>query len=231
MINCAACNQSFDNEKEIIRLGDSILFQPKLCPSCREKEHHAKRSNGNPSKEKKTLMERYAHFRKLCPAQYLENDIANIQQEAWEKVLAWKQGVRGLLCCGVSQRGKSTTCWRLLEKLYVDNDVKFEALTEAEFGQRTADANASRIMREWVQHLAEVPVLFLDDIGHAAATTKYLQELYLVIEKRTAWQKPIIATTQFDTGELEGKTQGAASVKTVQAILNRLKAHCEMVEF
>lgn len=180
---------------------------------------------------KKMINERIAIFNEKCPKKYQENDTSKIKVESFDRVINWSKNPQGLICMGESQRGKTTTCWKLIEKLYVMHGIGFEAMTEPEFSGNAAKHYRDKTIDSWLQHLFYVPILFIDDIGHSASTSRHLEDLYLVVEKRTSWKRPIIATTQFSDQELSVKAKNYGGEKTIQAILNRLKASCSIVIF
>lgn len=203
-------------------------FNYGLCNPC----YSFKRLNEDIAISKKaTLEKRMSRWLELCPQTYRENETSMIDDSAFKKVTSYKLNPRGILCMGDSRMGKTTTCWRLLETLYVLHGIGFKALTESEFSQETAKAQRNRNLDGWLKDLCNCKILFLDDIGHVQATRSHLEELYYVVEKRTAWKKPIIATTQFSANELMERARGSSGEKTVIAILNRLKSHCDIISF
>ncbi len=117
----------------------------------------------------------------------------------------------------------------LLKKLHWQG-IRFEAMSETEFSIRCSKHNRDRTLHEFLERLTRVPVLFLDDIGHSATTSKNLEELYHVIETRTSHKRPIIATTQFTASELVEKSADRHE-KTIWAIVNRLREFCEIIPF
>lgn len=178
--------------------------------------------------EKKSLDERMAIWETVCPSQYRENNVDIIDKSCFTSVTSWDLGPMGLMCTGASRMGKTTSCWHLLHKLYVLKGIQFEALSEPEFAQKCQEMGRARGLDSWLKKLSSVPILFLDDIGHAATSSGYLSQLYIVVENRTKWKKPIISTTQFSSAELVDR--GGAK-KTIEAILNRLKRASKIVVF
>lgn len=201
-------------------------FGPCRCQICGDKfikeQEEIKQGNSKAQRLTKWLF--------LCPVQYRENKIDLIDQEHLLKVFDWKFGETGMMCTGESQRGKTTSCWRLLERLYLKEGIPFTAMTEPEFSIQAQRHGRTRTFDEWIDKLCNTKILFLDDIGHSATTSKHLEDLYYVVEKRTSWKKPIISTTQFSQNEFESRAYGSAS-KTVTAIINRLRKSSEIVNF
>lgn len=182
-------------------------------------------------KAKTDLSFRISRFKEICPIQYQENDHTLIPEEIFNAVFNHGFSSQGLLLMGASKTGKTTSLWRLLEKLYIMKDVNFEALTEPEFSQECERHIRNRTVDAWVHRLINIPLLFLDDIGHSATSSKNLEKLYHVVEKRTSWKRPIFATTQFTESELQDRAKNIGGQKTVIAILNRLKISCKIVLF
>lgn len=220
LINCPKCSQETTQA--------ALDWNGNICNPCYSWQRLDEDKAGS---VKLALEARMSRFAFLCPAQYRDNDTEVILRSCFDQVLDYKFSPRGLLCMGDSQRGKTTSCWRLLEKLYILQSIQFEAMSEPEFSQQAARHMRTRSLDAWLDKLCAAQVLFLDDIGHSATTAKHLEDLYYVVEKRTSWKRPIIATTQFTSDELAGRAKNSGGEKTVVAILNRLKASCEVVVF
>lgn len=218
---CGNCSREIEG-------GLGYEFIHGLCGPC----YTWKRAKESADERKKESLEkRIVKWNELCPTTYRENPVDLIDEASFKKVTEYRLSTRGILCMGDSRTGKTTTCWRLLETLYVLHGIGFRAMTESEFSQETAKAQRNRNLDSLLNELCSCKILFLDDIGHVQATKSHLDELYYVIEKRTAWKKPIIATTQFSANELMERARASSGEKTIMAILNRLKAHCEIINF
>lgn len=218
---CSKCSKE-------IEFGMAYEFIAGMCGPCFTWNKMRQDDEGS---KKEALDKRMDKWPEICPKTYRDNDTNLIDDNAFKKVTGYRLSPRGVLCMGDSRSGKTTTCWRLIETLYVLHGIGFIALTESEFSQETAKAQRNRNLDKWLHDLCMTKILFLDDIGHVQATRSHLEELYYVVEKRTAWKKPIIATTQFSPNELIERSKGSAGEKTVIAILNRLRSHCEIVNF
>ena len=217
---CVQCKKSYDAiayNRKVITTG--------RCVPCSER--HVQNMKNSDS----VLDARMHAWRSMCPPKYLDNDTSKIDSESFNQVLGYKLSSRGLICLGASRRGKTTSCWRLLEKLWTFQGLKFMAMTEPEFSQLIAKNSRLKNLDTFLEDMCKVQLLFLDDIGHCATTTKHLEELYFVAEKRTAYKRPIISTTQFTSEEMTDKAHYAGGTKTVMAILNRLKDACDVVIF
>jgi DNA replication protein DnaC len=214
---CSKCGR-------IVERGMGYEWIEEMCGPCFSR----KRYNDEAADRKKLdLDERMKRWEELCPQTYRENDTVVIDQMAFQRVTTYRLQPRGILCMGDSRTGKTTSCWHLLETLYVLHGIDFRAITEVEFAQECSGFNREKA--GLLKELINCKILFLDDIGHAQSSRGHLQDLSYVIEKRTQWKKPIIATTQFTPAELVDRAAG--SKKTMISILNRLRPHCEVVEF
>jgi DNA replication protein DnaC len=119
----------------------------------------------------------------------------------------------------------------LVHKLFILEARTFVGLSEPEFSILREKYSRQGTLEYWLNKCIAADVFFLDDIGHAASTARHMEELYHIIEKRTSWNKPIIATTQFTLQDIEDKSGKSSTTKTAMAILNRLLSFCDKVQF
>jgi DNA replication protein DnaC len=216
---CSRCQREVDR-------GLGYEFLQGMCGPCYSWNRMKLDEEGDKKGNLQIRMERWLE---LCPQTYRENDTGMIDQAAFQKVTGYRLNPRGILCMGDSRMGKTTSCWRLLETLYVLHGINFKAITEVEFAQDCS--GYSKKKDGLLMEMISCKILFLDDLGHATSSSSHLQDLSYVIEKRTQWKKPIIATTQFSPSELIERASAMHRGKTVISILNRLKAHCEVIQF
>lgn len=228
-ITCRICGCSFesdsfypDGSKRIPGLQEitgKAFFRRTLCDVCDDLEQDKKTETAKI--ERKQGQER--SFASVCPPHFLEVLKRLEPGKACESVASWKYNSRGILCFGDSRKGKTTACWALLSLLH-GQGFKFTALTETEFA-----LEASENSKGWLLSLVHVPILFLDDIGHANTSSRHLEKLYYVVDQRTKFKKPIIATSQFSETDLKAKSKQGE--KTLLAIINRLREFCQIVNF
>lgn len=222
---CEKCGDEFEGEP--LTFNGKIIFTPKICVEC---ERIARESDAMEERQR-AKRARKREWEKICPPEYEDTDQARLPPTApLANVLSWRFGPEGLLCFGDSRTGKTRSCWVLVRRLWIDEGRKLEALTEVAFsitGQKLARTELDR----WLTRLIHVPVFFLDDIGHAATSGRALEEMYHVIEQRTAHKRPIIATTQFSQDEMETKSKVTQHQKTIAAICNRLREFSRVVDF
>lgn len=203
-------------------------FNEGLCDRC----FSFKRiGEGKEIREKARMEERMANWDLLCPELYRKGDISFIDSNKFSKVMRWKFGQMGLLICGDSRKGKTTSAWHLLHNQYVLQGHSFMAISEPEFSIEREKHARNYSVDTFLNKCIYSEIFFLDDIGHAASTAKHMEELYYIIEKRTSWKRPIIATTNFTLDEMEQKSGKYGSAKTAKAILNRINSFCYKIDF
>lgn len=179
------------------------------------------------------IEKRQSEWREICPP---EMRFTDVEHKTWKEniepikqVLEWefnKEG-KGLVLGGSSGKCKTRSVWKLLKRLYI-NGVSFIAITETQFANECGSKFAISALegRQWVDELCKTPLLFIDDIGKSSVTQKFSHELFHVIDKRTSWRRPTIATLNSSGKELESKL-GESGAK----IVRRLRDYCEIIKF
>lgn len=227
--NCETCGAPFTFAVIILK-GGAEFPQRTKCERCAE----AIRKADKEREEAEERRQRELSWRPpLVPPLYYDTDRTRLPQDALEEVERWvytKYAGRGLLCVGPTGKGKTRCCWLLIRRLHIQG-IKWMAVTEAEFSGKLERIRAEREGYGWVDRLCATQVLMIDDLGQAATSAKYLEELWRVVEHRCRMMLPIIATTQFSPDELIGKTNVRGGDKTMQAIMRRLQDRCDIVEF
>ncbi len=205
--------------------GREIVFPKVLCEGCAA----AQESEMRKEREEQQRSQRLRRWHELCPSVYRESDPARLPRASLEHVWAWRENQegRGLLLVGPPRVGKTRCVWLLLRHLFVEEAVPVIALSDTEFAHQCGQQFAKHTGHEWIQRLCMTRLLFLDDLGKAAATERYRRELYHVIEQRTAWRRPLLVTTNDNGQELAkrlGDTMG-------MALVARLREFCDVVPF
>lgn len=203
-----------------------VLFNGKViratCPDCQS----------DLSQTKETDIKESA-WREICPSEFRFTDTEHRSWkdnlEAIEKVIAWKftpEG-RGMVIGGLSGKCKTRSVWKLLKPLHM-RGVPFMAITETQFANDCGAKFAFGAIegKQWIEELCKVPLLFLDDIGKSASTQRFSHEMFHVIDKRTSWRKPIIATLNASGKELAVKLGESGP-----QIVRRLKDYCDVITF
>ncbi len=166
-------------------------------------------------------------FRAICPPLYLETDPARLNTPKMLQVYAWKYGPRGLLINGQTGLGKTRMAWLLLEKILTVEKPKlsFAYFDCVSFGHEIARHYQREDAESWLSDLARKDLVFLDDLGKLKLTERAEAELFGLIERRCAYKKPIIATTN-DTGET---LAARVTDNRADALVRRLREFCEVI--
>lgn len=188
-----------------------------------EKDHEMK---GNLEKRKQ-------NFSKLCPESYKSFKKELLPKPScYEKVLEWDYSTKkGLIMIGDSGLGKTRCAWQLMKRLYVLEWIEFKAITELQFSHEVANFGKSDNLAAWMNKLCTCKVLFIDDLGKSVMTERVTSELFYVLEERTKHKRPTIITMQIEASNLYQKFSSRSGKEIAEAILNRLKAHCEIINF
>jgi len=207
---------------------NGTLWTTGNCIPCSEivtKRFQDEESRGSAEKRKE-------NFRSMCPEMYQDfNRKLLPRADLYDDVISWNLGKRGLLLIGDSRMGKTRCAWQLMKRIYCIEGYLFEAVTELQFSHKVSEFGRSEGLKEWIDRLCRVKVLFIDDLGKAVMTERTAAELFYVFEERMSNNRPIVATMQIDPVNYAQKISNRSGKEMAEAILNRLKDHCEVVTF
>jgi len=210
------------------------------CPICGE-EYEAKMITRHPSDEilsmvckdceevtKKDTRDkvRIAKWREITPENYQNTDPSALpDHKAFERVITWEYGPKGLILIGKTGTGKSRTAYLLLQRLMLDgyDIMPFKPL---EFGHECIKRFTNDTWVQWIEYLYTVSVLFFDDFAKEPLTERVESELFGVIEHRTANKLPIIATMNYTGDVIEDIANHRGPM-----IVRRLRDFCESITF
>lgn len=205
-----------------------ILWTTGRCIPCSEVHVEKMKDEENRGSAQK----RKENFKAMCPEMYHDFERRLLPRaDLYDDVLAWPLGKRGLLMIGDSRMGKTRCAWQLMKRIYCIEGYLFESITELQFSHKVAEFGKSESFKEWIDRLCKIKVLFIDDLGKAVMTERTAAELFYVFEERMSNNRPIIATMQIDPINYAQKISSRSGKEMADAILNRLKAHCEVVQF
>jgi DNA replication protein DnaC len=172
-------------------------------------------------------------FAVILPMAFTDTDPAKLRQDTLKQAMAWKYGRKGLVMIGETGLGKTRTAWLLLRRVLVDDgrDIKFAWFKDITFGQELGIRYRNETAEEWLQGLAKVPLLFIDDIGKMKLTDRAESELFGIIDQRCENGLPMIVTTN-DTGEsLKNRMDAANNAGRGAPLVRRLREFCEQIKF
>lgn len=159
---------------------------------------------------------------RLCPPLFQTTDPARLDPAAVEAVNAWTFGPLGLVLHGQPGTGKTRLAWTLLRRLFVDEGREFEAFDSVSFAHRVQKEFTAGDGPGFIDHVSTVPVVLFDDLGKAKFTERFESELFAVIDRRMAWGRPVIATTNMVSAEIAV----AASASRGSPLVRRLREFC-----
>lgn len=206
----------------------SRLWTTGRCVPCSEvycKDHEDEEVRGMTEKRKATFTSR-------CPEKYqsFKRDLLP-NKTAYDSVLSWDYGKKGLLLMGDSERGKTRCAWRLMNRLYMIDWIQFIAITELQFSHEVAKFGKSEVLTQWIKDLCNVKVLFIDDLGKCVMTERVVSELFYLLEERMSHDRPIVCTMQLGPEAFVAKIVTRGGKDMAEAIINRLMSNCDIVRF
>ena len=211
-VTCIECKRPFNAKP--MRLFDRLIL-PSACEACADRRDS-----------------RVFDWMNLCPYEFrlckaegggnTSLERMDTERPQWRKILDWKFGHHGLLVRGETGHCKTRAMWRLLRRLF-DERRKIVALTSAGFDRECRDAGGNFTLSEWFKRLAEVDLLFLDDVGKGKWTEATEAQIFDLIDERTRNGRPILATTN-DTGET---LAARLSDDRGAPLVRRLRDYCE----
>jgi len=141
----------------------------------------------------------------LCPELYrnTHGNFPGVNRDAMRKVLSFDpNSTKGLLLIGDTGKGKTTAAWMLLQKLSHVDCKMIQAVRDPEFSREYSKRLGNGSADAWIDRLCRVDILFIDDLGKAAITPRYKEQLYDVIDSRINNRKPTIVTSQYNRTKL-----------------------------
>lgn len=212
---------------------DSKFFDEVTCRSCHSvwrvetRSQITGRRTGECTDCRRARREK--EFAGICPALYQETEIFRLPEKPLAAALAWKFQPKGLLFLGETGRGKSRVAWTLLRRVLVEDlpAVKFKWFDCIGFGHEIAMHYKNEDAENWLESLATIDLLFMDDLGKLKLTERAETELFGLIERRCANRKPMIVTTN-DTGDTLASRM---TDNRGPALIRRLREFCQPIQF
>lgn len=143
---------------------------------------------------------------------------------------------KGLLLAGPTFRGKSRALWALAHRLQVTEARRISFFTASDFFSRLGEqvAFGRDDARGWIDAMARLPLLFIDDLGQEAITRSRedwaRQWFFALLDTRRGLRLPLFITTNLTACELTG--QDATSIRAEgHPLLSRITDVCEIIRF
>ncbi len=152
---------------------------------------------------------------------------------AWTPTVDQHGRVRGILASGPTYRGKSRAMWALMHRLQVTEGRRVSFFTAADFFAKLNEqvSYGRDDARLWVDGVARLPLLFIDDLGQEAVIASRAewarQWFFALLDTRRAHSLPLFATTNLPSTQM---AQDRASVNG-DPLITRLLDVCEPVKF
>lgn len=165
----------------------------------------------------------------ICPPLYLDSDPARLPTAQLNRAMSWNFGPRGLLLCGETGKGKTRIAWQLLRRVLIRDfpEVGFTWFDCVGFGHEIERHYKSEDFADWILSVAKKDIIFFDDLGKLKLTERAETELFGLIERRCAYQLPIIATTN-DTGD---SFAARMTENRAEPMVRRLSEFCHVIQF
>ncbi len=203
------------------------------CWSCHKTwDHPSRRNDGyrySGECEDCSTIRRENEFNKVCPSLYQHNDLSRLPAHQLKQAMDWKFESRGLILIGDTGLGKTRVAWELLRRVLIKDkkEIHFKWFDAVAFGHDISRHYRDEDAEEWLEKVANVDLVFFDDLGKLKLTERAETELFGVIERRCANELPIIATTN-DTGD---SLAARMTDNRGPAMIRRLREFCQIIQF
>ena len=201
-------------------------YRPERCRVCSDYHCRLHEQREEFDRRCESAWWRVEQWHNLCPALYLESDRARFPAAAFEKIMAWQNGAKGLLIHGVTGHCKTRMAWCLLKRLHFEGAriMAFDATSfKHECGSKFYED--PRVGAAWIDSLAKSDVLFFDDLGKMKLTETVESELFGLFDARFSAMKPVIVTTNFVGVKLNERMTDDRG----EPFIRRLREFCESI--
>lgn len=145
--------------------------------------------------------------------------------EFLDAALRWQFGAKGLLMFGPTGLGKSRCAWTVVKReIESGRDVEcVDALVLSRYPSMLMNGEGDKFS----VRLATCELVLLDDPFKVKPTERVEELLFMAIDQRMKWERPIIATLN-DTGET---LLARLSPDRGPALIRRLRESCAVLNF
>ena len=206
-----------------------VVSTYRVCRSCAESGKatwHAFPFDFNRIFDEKGLV--FSEVHPLMPEAYRETVTDQLPSERMRRAMDWVPGEkRSLLLHGTTGCGKTRVAWSVFNRLWLASYPK-----DAEFlPMRKIDGMIEKGFDDRdhggvIDHLIEVPLLALDDLGKERMTARLESDLFAILDERTANKRTTIITTNYTS---QGLQERFSNAETGPAFVRRLKDYFQAI--
>ena len=135
----------------------------------------------------------HAKKKSICPPLYLKTDPKRLSLKA-QSLIDYEYSPKGLAIWGRSGTGKTRVAWLIVNRWIADGKkvACFDALSfshgvDLQFGNGDGP--------EWISAICKHDAVFFDDIDKCKFTERVASELFCLVERFAADEKPLIITS------------------------------------
>lgn len=204
--SCEGCGQPFTALPLV--LPSRVIYPKRYCDACVERRAQAQTID----LERRQAAKLAEAWERICPPIYRDSDPSRLPcaPACWEAVLNWEYGPRGLLLHGHTSSGKSRLAFLLLSRLHHLEHRRVAAITSTAFSHQVATlfGEGGGKGEAFIERLANIEVLLVDDVGKGRLTDRVEAEFFHVIEHRCSHLLPTLLTTNL-TGDALARSWSA----------------------
>jgi hypothetical protein len=212
-----------DARNETTKMAIDAMIRMTAHEECVADRRRLEREN----RKAEVILARQEVWETMCPPEFmkpLDFGRPNCDQGLYERVMAWRFGTKGLILHGKTDRCKTRYMFKLAEREHYAGR-KVVAITHPELRMQISAlaSDSQRDLARYLQHLAKVEILYIDDLGKGAFTPASEEALAELIDQRTKWNRPFLFTTNDDFRTLEKRL----SEDRGKPLIRRLLQFCD----
>ena len=190
---CQGCGQPFVAIP--IVLNGRVIYPKRYCDPCVQRRDEAQVLD----QKQRQAAHLAEAWERICPPIYRDSDQSRLPcaLATREAVLRWEFKPQGLLLYGPTSSGKSRLAFLLLSRLHHLEARKVAAIASTAFSHQVSAlfGEGGGKGEAFIDRLANVEVLLIDDIGKGRLTDRVEAEFFHIIEHRASHLLPTILTT------------------------------------